>query len=406
MSKTQKYSADVLIVGGGAAGLACAVLLGQKGLNVHIAEPFPPLSLKDTDTSGRTVALMQGSLNILRAAGLSDFIDDYGTEMRQMRIIDDSISGEKQLISEFDAFDIGLDYFGRNIPNSSLRAALYDRVRAIKNITVHASALHSLDGRKTLLDNGDEITALLTVGADGRGSMVRKLSGIDVRKKQYDQTAITCIINHSRSHDFTSTEFHRNGGPFALVPMAGNQSSVVWVEETSKADALMAMPKDAFEQALQTATTNILGGVTLANTPKSWQLCSITAKSLIAPHIALIAEAAHVMSPITAQGLNLSLRDVATLAEVIVDASRLGQDFGCMNVLEKYASRRRLDVVTRTIGVNGMNQLVSNDLGPIKDTRRLGLKILNHVPVLKAIAMQHGLAPTLDQGRLARGEGL
>lgn len=406
MSKTQKYSADVLIVGGGAAGLACGVLLGQKGLNVHIAEPSPPSPLKDTDPSGRTAALMQGSLNILKACGLSDFIDDYGTELRQMRIIDDSISGEKQLISEFDAFDIGLDYFGRNVPNSCLRAALYDRARSLKNITLHDSALYDLDGRTARLDNKSEITTLLIVGADGRSSAVRQFAGIDVRKKHYDQTAITCIINHSRAHDCTSTEFHRPGGPFALVPMPGNQSSVVWVEKTAKADELLSLPKDAFEQALQMATNDVLGGVTLASNPKGWPLCAITAKSLVAPHIALVAEAAHVMSPITAQGLNLSLRDVATLAEVLVDAVKLGQDFGSLRVLEKYASRRRLDIATRTIGVNGMNQVVSNDLGPVKDTRRLGLKVLNRVPALKAMAMQHGLAPTLDQGRLARGEAL
>ncbi len=406
MSKTQKYSADIMIVGGGAAGLACAVLLGQKGLNVHVTEPYPPKSLKETDPSGRTVALMQGSLNILRAAGLSEFIDEYGTEMRQMRIIDDSFQDQEPLVSDFDSFDIGLEYFGKNIPNSSLRAALYERAQALESVTIHQSALHDLNARTARLEDGTEITGTLIVGADGRESVVRQFAAIGVNKKTYDQAAVTCIINHSRAHDFTSTEFHRSGGPFALVPMRGNQSSVVWVEKTAKADALMAMPKDAFERALQAATNDILGGVTLASNPKSWPLCAITAKSLIAPHIALIAEAAHVMSPITAQGLNLSLRDVATLCEVIVDALRLGQDFGSVSVLETYASRRRLDIATRTMGVNGMNQIVRNDIAPIKDTRRLGLRVLNRVPALKAFAMKHGLAPTLDQGRLAMGEAL
>lgn len=406
MSKTQKYSADILIIGGGAAGLLCGVLLGQKGLSVHIAEPFPPSRLKETDPSGRTVALMQSSLNVLKSAGLSDFISEYGTEMRMMRIIDDSISNEKELISEFDAFDIGLDYFGCNIPNSSLRAALYDRAKDLKSVTFHESALYDLDGRVARLENGAEITATLCVGADGRESSVRQFAGIGVSKRVYNQSAITCIINHSRAHDFTSTEFHRSGGPFALVPMVGNQSSVVWVEKTAKADQLMALPKDAFEQALQSATNDILGGVTLASNPQSWPLCSITAKSLVAQNIALIAEAAHVMSPITAQGLNLSIRDVGALCETIVDAVQLGQDFGRLNVLQTYASRRRFDIATRTIGVNGMNQFVGNDIGPVKDTRRLGLKILNRVPALKAFAMQHGLAPSLDQGRLVRGEAL
>lgn len=404
MNKTQKYSADLVIIGGGVAGLACGVLLAQEGLDVHIAEPYPPAPLSDTDASGRTVALMQSSLNILKAAGLANFIDEYGTEMRQMRIIDDSIAGQESLISEFDAFDIDLEYFGKNIPNSLLRAALYERVQ--KLTTVHESALHDMADSAVRLENSTEISAPLIIGADGRGSVVRGFAGVGVRKKEYDQAAITCIINHSRAHDFTSTEFHRAGGPFALVPMQGNQSSVVWVERKNRADALMALPRDAFEQTLQEATNDILGGITLANTPQSWPLCAITAKSLIAPRTALIAEAAHVMSPITAQGLNLSLRDVASLCEVVMDALRLGQDHGAMSVLRGYECRRSLDITTRTMGVDGMNQIVSNDVGAVKDTRRLGLKVLNQFQPLKNIAMQHGLAPSLDEGRLVSGGAL
>ncbi len=406
MKKTQKYSAEILVIGGGVAGLACGVLLAQEGLNVHIVDPKWPAPLKDTDPSGRTVALMQSSLNILCAAGLDDFITEHGTEMRQMRIIDDSIAGQEPLVSEFDAFDIGQDYFGRNIPNSSLRAILYERAQAVSNITLHEGKLHDLNGHIAHLEDGTKIDSRLIIGADGRGSLVRQFAGIDVHKKQYNQSAITCIINHSRAHDFTSTEFHRGGGPFALVPMQGNQSSVVWVEKTSKADDLMALPKESFVQALQAATNDVLGGVTLESNPRSWPLCSITAKDFTASRIVLIAEAAHVMSPITAQGLNLSLRDVASLCEVVIDARRLGQDFGSQTVLRSYGRRRRLDIKTRTFGVNSMNQIVGNDLDPVKDTRRLGLRLLNRFQPLKNIAMQHGLAPTLDQGRLARGESL
>lgn len=406
MSKTQKYSADCAIIGGGVAGLACAVLLGQMDLDVHLVEPSPPEALDKTKSSGRTVALMQGSLNILRAAGLSEFIDQYGTEMQKMRIIDDSIAGQDPIVSEFDAFDIGLDYFGRNIPNSLLRAALYERVQRLSNVTIYTAALHDFENGLIRLDDESEISSHLIIGADGRASPVRAFANIGVRKKEYDQSAITCIINHSRAHDFTSTEFHRDGGPFALVPMAGNQSSVVWVEKRARTDELMALPRNAFIEHLQASTNDILGAVTLESDPLSWPLCSITTKSLIAPRIALIAEAAHVMSPITAQGLNLSLRDVATLVEVIIDALRLGQDYGSDAVLKQYEGRRKLDIKTRTLGVNGLNQIVSNDLIPVKDTRRLGLKVLNRFQPLKNLAMQHGLAPTLDQGRLARGESL
>ncbi len=393
-----------MIVGGGVAGLCAAVLLGQQGLNVHVIEPHPPESLRNTDASGRTVALMQGSLNILRAAGMGDFIDAHGTELRQMRIIDDSISSQKPVISDFDSFDIGLEYFGKNIPNSLLRAALFERAQSLESVTLHMSSLHDMTEGHVRLDDETVILAPLVVGADGRGSLVRGMARIEVYKRDYPQSAVTCIINHSRSHNFTSTEFHRSGGPFALVPLPGNQSSVVWVERRDKADTLIALPRDGFELALQRATNDILGGISLASNPESWPLCAIRAKSLIAPRVALIAEAAHVMSPITAQGLNLSLRDVASLVEVMIDAMRLGQDYGSMGVLSGYARRRRFDIATRFAGVNGLNQIVSNDVMPVKDSRRLGLKILNRVPMLKNLAMQHGLAPQLDQGRLSRGD--
>lgn len=412
MSTNQKYRADILIIGGGVAGLTLAILLGKAGVKVHIVEPFPPKSFSDTPISSRTVALMHSSLNVLHACGLEDFCAEYGTKMEVMRIIDDSISGQDVIVSEFDAFDIGQPYFSMNIPNSILRARLYEDAGTLKNITIHEGcSLEDYNVQPSThvqarLSDGNTIDAPLIVGADGRGSLVRKIAGINASKKEYGQSAVTCVLNHSKSHNNTSTEFHRPGGPFALVPMAGNQCSVVWVEPTEKADALLEIPKDAFEQALQEATNDILGAITLETPPQSWPLCAITAKSLTAPRVALIAEAAHVMSPITAQGLNLSLRDVATLAETIIDAMRVGSDHGNETTLRRYEGRRRFDINTRTFGVNGMNQIVSNDKMPIKDLRRTGLKIVDRFSPVKMIAMQHGLAPQLDQGRILKGEAL
>ncbi len=410
MSKEKIYSADLLIIGGGVAGLALAKLLGQEGLNIHLVEPKSPKPLKDTPLSSRTVALMQSSLNILRGARLQEFIEKYGTKMSVMRIIDDSVAKQDTITSEFDSFDIGLDYFSMNIPNDLLRARLFEDVCALENITIHETTLKNINIANTPataeLENGATIKTPLIVGADGRQSFVRKLSGIKTKQKKYDQSAITCIINHSRSHDNSSTEFHRPGGPFALVPMQGNQSSVVWVEKTEKADALIALQKDAFENALQQQTNDILGGITLASPPQSWPLCAIKAECLIAPRTALIAEAAHVMSPITAQGLNLSLRDVAALAETIIDALRVGADHGSKAVLKNYERRRSFDIKTRTLGVDSMNQIVQTSKPPVKDLRRSALKIVDRFSPVKAIAMQHGLAPSLDKGRLVEGKAL
>ena len=224
--------------------------------------------------------------------------------------------------------------------------------------------------------------------------------------KKYDQSAITCLINHSRSHSNTSTEFHRENGPMALVPLPGNQSSVVWVEKTETAQDLIKLKKQDFEQTLQDKTQDILGGITLEVGPECWPLCSIQAESLTASRVALIAEAAHVMSPITAQGLNLSLRDVAALAESIVDAARLGLDIGSQSVLRTYEKRRRIDIETRVFGVDTMNHVVSTDILGLKRLRRAGLKSLDTLYPLKTLAMQVGLAPRIDQSRLAKGDSL
>lgn len=404
MKKNQSF--DLIITGGGIAGLSLACILGKQGVNVALVEPSPPASLANTPVTGRTIALMYSSLNVIRAAGLTDFIDEFGTPLKVMRLIDDSISGQNPIYSEFDARDIDLPYFGMNIPNALLRAALFEVVTSLPSISVFSSKLVSFNTDykvEAILEDGAKLEAPLIIGADGRNSPVRKISGISVWKKDYGQTAITCIINHSRSHDNTSTEFHESGGPFALVPMAGNQSAVVWVEWQEKADALLKLRRDEFESLLQIKTRDILGGITLESNPDGWPLCTIKAKRLTAQRVALMAEAAHVMSPITAQGLNLSLRDAATLAEVIIDAMRLGSDHGQVLTLANYERRRRLDIATRVSGVNTMNQLVSSESSIIKDMRRSGLKLIEAAYPLKRLAMNHGLAPSLDQDRILKG---
>lgn len=402
---------DILIAGGGIAGLTLAALLGQAGLRVHIVDPAPPESLKETKPSARTIALMQGSLNIIRASSVWDKVAPFATPMKAMRIIDDSAPGQKVLDVEFPAEDLGLSEFGFNVPNSILRAALCDRIKTIKSITSSmpdAVIDYEADetGAVATLKSGQKIRARLIVGADGRNSKIREIAGIGTDVRDYGQSAITCIINHSRSHNNVSTEFHRPGGPFALVPLQGNQSAVVWVERTARAEELLRLKKNEFLETLQEATNDILGGVTLESGPQAWPLSAMKAKSLTAPRLALMAEAAHVMSPITAQGLNLSLRDVAALAETVVDHARLGLDIGSETLLKTYEKRRRIDIHTRAFGIDRLNRIVSTELAPLKDLRRIGLKAVDKIGPLKHLAMEQGLSPHMDEGRLARGEAL
>lgn len=401
---------DIVIIGGGIGGLTLAALLGQAGLKITIVDPHKPAPFKKTENTGRTVALMKSSVNILKNTGIWDMLKPLSNPMNMMRIIDDSDAGKEPIEIEFPAQDIGLDQFGYNIPNGHLRAALYERIEKIKTVEFIESAFndYTVDEGSIIvrLENKKLIRARLLVGADGRNSAVREFAGIQVATKKYDQSAITCLINHSRSHNNTSTEFHRTNGPMALVPLPGNQSSVVWVENTKTAEALIRLKKQEFQQALQDKTGNILGGMTLEHGPECWPLCTIRAKAITSKRVALIAEAAHVMSPITAQGLNLSLRDVAALAESIIDNARLGIDIGADNVLKTYEKRRRMDIETRVFGVDIMNRMVSTDALGIKRLRRAGLKSLDAATPLKTLAMQIGLAPQMDQGRLARGKEL
>lgn len=407
-NRSAAKNTDLLIIGGGLAGMSLAAILGRAGVRVSVADPHPAPKLRDTKPSGRTVALMESSLNILRAAGIGDVIDEYGTPLQTMRIIDDSIPGQDTITRDFEAQELGMERFGMNLPNSILRAALYEQTENLPNVTLHIPGslrdfISEGGSIRATLEDGTAISARLLVGADGRASLVRSLSGIEHRKHEYGQSAVTCIINHSRSHNYTATEFHRPGGPLALVPMPGNQSSVVWVVPEEKANELLALSRDAFTQTLQDRTDNLLGGITLDTPPEAWPLMSMKALKLSAPRTALIAEAAHVMSPITAQGLNLSLRDVAALAETVMDALRLGLDPGSAAALRDFEKRRRPDIGSRVAGVDFMNKIVSNERLPLRDLRRAGLKVISGIPALRHQAMRHGLAPAFDAGRLARG---
>jgi 2-octaprenyl-6-methoxyphenol hydroxylase len=263
MTKKQTESTDIAIIGGGVAGLTLALLLGKAGLRVVLTEPHPPAPLKDTKLSGRTVALMNSSVNIIKATDVWPDLADMISPLQTMRIIDDSSKIREPIEIEFPAQDIGQPQFGFNIPNAHLRAALFERAKKQKNVKIIKAgfAAHKIvaGGVNVLLDDAEIIKARLLIGADGRNSPVREAAGIKAKTNQYNQSAITCVINHSRAHNNVSTEFHRPSGPFALVPLQGNRSSVVWVEKTQDADAFIKLKKQDFLQALQERTKDVLG---------------------------------------------------------------------------------------------------------------------------------------------------
>lgn len=400
-----------LIVGGGIAGLTLANLLAKAGLPCILVDNGDILTDKEVKASGRTVALMNSSISVIQAANLKDDITELGTPLKQMRLKDDGNPNIDVKEVNFPANDIGLDQFGFNIPNLKLKQILQKQLKKNKKVSFLTGT--KLEEYKTseqkvyaTLSDGSKITADVIIGVDGRNSKVRNTAGISVKEEEYNQSAITCIISHTKPHDNVSTEHHRPGGPFTLVPMEGNQSAIVWAEKTDETNRIMALPKNLFEKTLQENSHGIVGKITLENSPESWPLKTLIAQKFTSERVAIAAEAAHVMSPIGAQGLNLSLRDVAALAETIVDAARVGADIGSDNVLKTYDSRRKLDVLTRVAGIDRFSKIVSNNIGFLRGIRRTGLMSLEAIPPLKQFIMHQGLAPNMDEGRLVRGEAL
>lgn len=392
--KTKHY--DILISGGGTPGLTLALLLASTGLTMAVIDPAPAKkSQKDPQT--RTSALMAGSIAILEKTGVWNKCAARGGIMRSLHIIDDSAQDRAPIDIKFSASEIDQDIFGVNMTNHILQDALAAATHENKNIAF-------LQGRKLVsfssddfgiiatLDDGENLKAKLIVGADGRHSTVRSGAGIEAKERDYGQQAITCLIEHSKPHNETSTEFHRPSGPFTLVPLPRNASSIVWVDFNDQIEQFMRLDRAAFERAVQERTRDILGTITLAAGPQSWPLKSLKAKTLIAPRTALVAEAAHVIHPLGAQGLNLSLRDVDTLAACLIEAAQLGLDPGSLAILKKYESLRRSDINLRVMGTDLLNRMVSNNIPALRGLRRIGIKTLDHASLLKEIAMRGGMA--------------
>lgn len=392
---------EVLIIGGGIGGLALALSLGLRDIPVTIIEGRNLHNPPQNVTFGRTAALMGNSADFLKSIDIWQKIEADTEPLRQMRIIDDGNPKIDPLIIDFKAKEIGIPEFGRNIPNMMLLQTLLEEAQSCDAIQIISpDKLHSFEisGSKIIahLESGQNITSSLLVGADGKKSKTRDLAGIKAKENHYGQSAITCLFHHSKPHQNISTEHHRNGGPFTTVPMPDQDgkhcSSLVWVEQTDEAEKFMALDKQSFENAIQKRSRDALGTVTLASNPECWPLLGILAERFTAPRIALIAEAAHAMSPIGAQGLNLSLRDVSSLSDIINNALQLGEDFGSQSVLNRYEESRRLDINSRFEGVDKYNRIVSNNVEILRLMRRTGLKSLDVIPALKQLAMKQGLA--------------
>ncbi len=394
---------EVAVVGGGPAGLTAAIALATAGIETA-------LIAKAGKPDQRTTALMSGSVAALEALGVWPRCRDNAAALAVVRIVDDRPGMLRAPEVAFEAREIGLPAFAYNIENRHLLAALDERageLDALKRFDAAAESMTCHDESVSIrLTDGRHVDARLVIGADGRNSLCRAAAGIAVESADYPQTAVALNFHHTRPHRNVSTEFHTAAGPFTLVPLPGERSSLVWVTTPANATALMNMDDAALSDEIERQSHSILGKITVEGGRSAFPLATQRARHFAAKRVALVGEAAHVIPPIGAQGLNLGLRDAAAIAEIVIAAKRRGDDVGAPDVLARYDQSRRVDVGTRAVAVDLLNRSLLADFLPLQGLRGLGLYAMDRIGPLRRAVMREGVRPRTSEPRLMRGDAL
>ena len=390
---------DILISGGGVAGLTAASAFGAAGFIVCIVDPAPPVTdIADEGADLRTTAFLQPARDFLDMAGLWERLAPFATPLQVMRMVDASgRGGGVRTTRDFDAADISDQPFGWNLSNWLLRREMVARLTELDTVDFRtgvgfASMLTRSTGVKVRLSDGRAVQARLVIGADGRGSPVRDAAGIGVRTTRYGRRALTFAVTHAAPHDNVSTEIHRAGGPFTLVPLPDHEgqpcSAVVWMCDAAEVTRLEAMQEADFNAAATDRSAALYGPLKLATRRTSWPIISQVADRIIAERTALVAEAAHVMPPIGAQGLNTSLKDLTVLLE---QAKQAGDRLGETPMLDAYARARMHDVRLRAVGIDALNRTSMAGMPAVQGLRARGIGALHDIAPLRRAAMTLGL---------------
>jgi 2-octaprenyl-6-methoxyphenol hydroxylase len=398
---------DVLIIGGALVGGTLACALGRAGIPVAVVDMAEPKVVMDARFDGRATAIALSSRRMLEGIGIWDEVSNSAAPMLDIRVSDNG----SNLFLHYDHNAIGDEPFGHMVENTTLRRALFKTMGVLDSVRLFAPAkcvaLDRGGGRvQARLSGGQRISAQLAVAADGRGSPTREAAGIGVMTWRYDQIGIVCTVAHEEPHRYIAHEHFLPAGPFAILPLLGNRSSLVWTERADLAPAIMALDDEGLAIEMRRRFGDFLGRVDVVGPRWSYPLCLHFTETAIAERLALIGDALHGMHPIAGQGLNMGFRDVAALAEVVTDTFRLGLDIGAPDVLERYQRWRRFDTMLMLALTDGLNRLFSNDIPPIRLARDLGLGAVNRIPPLKRFFMRHAMGLVGDLPRLLRGQPL
>ncbi|MCE5972634.1 UbiH/UbiF family hydroxylase [Sinirhodobacter sp. WL0062] len=395
----QAIQTDVLISGGGVAGLTAAAAFGAAGFTTICVDPTRPVTTEtDPGADLRTTAFLHPSRKVLESSGLWERLAPFAAPLQIMRIIDaGGAESEARLTRDFDASDISDEPFGWNLPNWLLRREMVARLAELPLVDfrpgVATTGLVTREtGAEVTLSDGTRVTARLVVAADGRNSFIREASGIPVKTTRYGQKALAFAVTHPVPHNNVSTEIHRSGGPFTLVPLPDRDgspsSAIVWMERGAEAERLAALPTDEFEAAMNARSTGVLGQLTLATRRSVWPMMTQIAASFTAQRVALIAEAAHVIPPIGAQGLNMSLADLTCLLDLCEkDPAQIGEPA----MLASYNRRRWPEVKAREIGIDLLNRASMVEARPLRDLRAAALGALYSLKPVRKTLMRAGL---------------
>ena len=400
---TKPLTVEAAIVGGGPAGLTAAIALAEAGIETALIARRPA-------ADHRTTALLSGSVTALETLGVWAGCVAQAAPLRVMRIVDATSRLVRAPEVRFAASEIGLDAFGHSIENRYLLAALDTRAQTLPSLTRiedDARAVKTNDSGATVtLKSGDSIAARLVIGADGRYSLCRTAAGIESDGHAYPQTALTFNLTHARPHQNISTEFHTESGPFTLVPLPGERSSLVWVVEPAEAERIAALDDAALNDEIEQRSHSILGKIVVEPGRGVFSLAVETVRCFGQNRIGLIGEAAHLIPPIGAQGLNLGLRDAACIGELVVSTRRDGGDVGAPDLLARDDMLRRADVKSRTVAVDLLNRTLLSDFLPVQSARGLALYLIDRIGPLRRAVLREGVAPAASQPRLMRGEAL